>query len=80
MTLSLCAEPPADEPTKQEQPAERIAMMKRRGLFAAVCGSGGRNCREAQGNCRDSLEEAPTATWCWDQLFCSERRDREHRS
>jgi len=36
MTLPLRADPPADEPTKQEQPAERIAMMKRRGLFAAA--------------------------------------------
>ena len=36
MTLPVHTAPPPDEPTKQEQPAERIAMMKRRGLFAAV--------------------------------------------
>jgi hypothetical protein len=36
MTLPVHADPPADEQTKQEEPAERVAMMKRRGLFAAV--------------------------------------------
>jgi hypothetical protein len=36
MTLPVHADPAADEQTKQEEPAERMAMMKRRGLFAAV--------------------------------------------
>jgi hypothetical protein len=36
MTLPVHADPPADDQKKQDEPAERIAMMKRRGLFAAA--------------------------------------------